>query len=310
MPIDNQAFALPDTSQLLAFLASCPGLHGLPTVELQLLASELRLIRYEDGHRFFADEVPDRSAPLRIIVHGRATWDPTQSNEQKGAWMLSPGSLFGLEAINDWASEHELDRPCMWSRREIPRVRCQAIGVTWVLELAPDRFDAVLMPEAGRPLLDRLLCLCVTTVFAPEVVATMRKSPQFSRVQATDLYRLLESTPVTTWSTQQAKPLQLDLEQIEQKQPPPGPQALYYVIRGEMQVALDDQVTTLTAGEMDGPDLFAPPSETAKIAWPTALSETCVAVMITRDALERMIRRNPGFARSLGPLDQAKKAAP
>jgi hypothetical protein len=266
------------------------------------LASELQLVRYEDGHRFFSDQVPAHRSPLRFMVQGKASWDPSSSSEQKSAWTMSPGSVFGIEAVNDWARRKQL--PGVWSRGEPQRIRCQAIGVVWVLELPADRFDTVFLPEIGRPALNKLLTLVPTQAHAPAVVASMRATPQFARVPRVNLYKLLEWAP-----TNNLWPVQLiDLEEQQQLEPDPGPLALYYVIAGMLKLTIDDDSRTIQVGEMDGVDLFVPNEQAAQVSMPVAVGGEAWAVMLTRQALETCMRAVPGFARTLGPRDEGSHA--
>ncbi|NJK31416.1 MAG: hypothetical protein HC927_02775, partial [Deltaproteobacteria bacterium] len=130
----------PDASSMIAFLRSCPALAGLPGVSIERLAAELVLVVHEAGKRFYADEVPSQKQPLRIIVHGQATWESSRAREQKGAWMLGPGSLLGVDVINDWAWHAQRGTP--WPAHDLPTIRCQALAKIWTLELAPERFAA------------------------------------------------------------------------------------------------------------------------------------------------------------------------
>lgn len=292
-------FPLPEASQLPGFLASCPTLAGLESQQLALLASELVLVRYEDGARFYSDETPDHRSPLRFVVQGRASWDPNRSGEQKGAWMMSPGSVFGLEAVNDWARRHELEG--VWSRGEMPRIRCQAIGVVWVLELPPDRFDAVFLPENGQPARTKLLQMVPTVCHAPDIVATMRSTPQFARASTVNLYKLLEWAPTCVM---EGPPIDLDQQEPNQEQLEP---TLYYVIAGELKVIVADEAKTIEVGEIDGADLFM--AGGAKVSSPVAVGEASV-VVLTRKAIEVCMSRIPGFARTLGPRDLGSKDVP
>ncbi len=279
-------------------------LSGVDQAELALLASELRLVRYEDGTRFFTDESPTHRSPLRFITHGRATWDSNRSSDQKSAWMLTPGSVFGLEAVNDWARRQAIDG--VWIRGEMPLIRCQALGVVWVLELPADRFDAVFLPEDGRPALTKLLQMVPTLCSAPDIVASMRAIPQFARAAPVNLYKLLEWAPTTVMYPV----IVLDPNnQGEEPDPQPGPAALYYVIDGEVKVQVADESKSIEVGELDGADLFATQSEAASISPPVVTSETAV-VTLTRTALEACMRSLPGFGRTLGPRDEATKATP
>ena len=295
-------FPLPETSQLPGFLASCPVLSGLSEQALALLASELKLVRYDEGTRFFTDESPNYRAPLRFVVHDRATWDSNRSADQKSAWMLSPGSVFGLEAVNDWGRRHELAG--VWSRGEMPLIRCHALSVIWVLELPADRYDAVFLPEIGRAVLDKLFQMVPTMCSAPDIVATMREKPLFARAAPVHLYKLLEWAPtMKLWPLVVLNP---DENQGDEPEPEPGPTALYYVIDGQLQVSVEDEAKSIEVGQMDGADLFTPEAEAQAISQPKAIGET-TAVSLTRTALETCMRQIPAFARSLGPRDEPQK---
>jgi hypothetical protein len=297
MASPNKVFKQPEASQLPGFLASCPALAGVAPEHLELLAAQLELVRYEDGHRFYSDQAPVRRSPLRFVVQGRASWDPAASEEQKSAWMMSPGSAFGLEAVNDWARDKQIVG--VWSRRPIPRVRCQAIGAVWVLELSPDRFDTVFLSDSGKPLLTKLLEMVPTVCLAPEIVAALRKSPQFARSATINLYKLLEWAPTSNlW------PDAVDLDQ-QDKVIEAGAMALYYVISGTLKMQIDDELRTIRIGEMDGVDLFTPIE--SDVSKPVAVGGEAWLVTITRRSIEACMQAIPGFARTLGPRDEAKK---
>lgn len=295
-------FPMPEASQLLGFLASCPVFTWNELPQLELLASELKLVRYDDGARLYADQTPDYRSPLRFVVQGRATWDPSPSAEQKGAWMLTPGSVFGLEAVNDWALRHKLEGA--WSRGETSRIRCQAIGVLWVLELPADRFDAVFLPGAGRQALSKLLHMVPTSTHAPDIVAAMRANPQFARTAPVYLYKLLEWAPASAMS-----PIMIQIDMQNPLEKLKGPTALYYVIEGELKMWVEGETKVIQAGEIDGADLFASPTDTTKASKPIAMGDACV-VMLTRDAIETCMRYVPGLARTLGPHETSEKANP
>ncbi|MCA9685045.1 MAG: hypothetical protein KC457_22875, partial [Myxococcales bacterium] len=193
----QQTLPAPTAASVLRFLRTCPMLWGLDDDTLTPLAKALSLRhpdslrRYDADHRLFANEVPDRNHPLRFVTHGRANWSSSHTTEQKGAWILTPGSCFGLGTVNDWAEQRDLADT--WTRSDLPSVRCQAEGVMWVLELAPDQFEPVF--TASPALLGRLLAHYPTEVNAPDVVAAMKATPQFGRAAVQNLYRLLEGAP-------------------------------------------------------------------------------------------------------------------
>ncbi|MCA9700084.1 MAG: hypothetical protein KC431_21340, partial [Myxococcales bacterium] len=110
----QQTLPAPTAASVLRFLRTCPMLWGLDDDTLTPLAKALSLRhpdslrRYDADHRLFANEVPDRNHPLRFVTHGRANWSSSHTTEQKGAWILTPGSCFGLGTVNDWAEQRDL----------------------------------------------------------------------------------------------------------------------------------------------------------------------------------------------------------
>lgn len=290
-------FAIPPTSQLPGFLATCPALTGLELAELEPLAGEVTLVRYADGTRFFTDTTPDHRTPLRFVVHGRASWDSNRGSEQKSAWMMSQGSVFGLEGLNDWARRNQLGQ--YWDRGEPPRIRCQAIGPLWVLELAPERFEPLFTSEPGKPIFTKLIERVATCIYSPDAVAAMRKTPLFSRAAPVHLYKLLEWAP-----TNKILPVIWDPNQGDMPDMMEGPTAVYYVIEGELKMTVDAKEKTIGAGEIDGADLFGSPEDSLGVSTPTPVGDTS-AITVTKDMLQTCIRTMPGFARSLGPRSES-----
>ncbi|PRP97707.1 hypothetical protein ENSA5_32160 [Enhygromyxa salina] len=282
-------------------------LSGLTADALEPLGQALTLVRHDDGARLFYDEVPNRDAPLRILVHGHATWDPAHSSDDNGAWTLTTGSVFGLGAVNDWAAEAGLDRT--WPRADLPMIRCRAKGPISTLELAPDRFEAVFMSKPGGVLRDRLLAMFPTVVHGGEIVAALRATPQFSRVNAVALYRLLDLAPTVTY-----QPTAKDPDQPQQPAAPPpglavapGP-ALYYVLRGQLQLVVDETLLSFGAGEVGGSDLFA--DEGAATLKAATATTKATAVVVTKEAVAALSGYMPGFARSLGPMFNGQRVKP
>jgi hypothetical protein len=285
---NSKQFPTPDGTRLRAFLASCPMLAGLQPSLFTQLASELQLLHYDDGTRFFSDVAPDHRSPLRFVVQGRASWNSERGMEQKSAWMMTPGSVFGLEGLNDWARRKQLAGA--FDRGETPRVACQAIGPIWVLELPADRFEAAFMSESTAQVLARLLEHVPTCMYAPNIVASMRQNPQFIRASTLHLYKLLEWAPTMRLTAND------DNAQL-------SPNAAYYVIEGALRLTSGAKVKTITTGEMEGADLFRSPSPDDGLSIPVSLGETW-AVMLTQNMLHACIRQTPGFARCLGPRNE------
>jgi hypothetical protein len=230
--------------------------------------------------------------------------------EQKSAWMMTPGSVFGLEGLNDWARRKKL--PGALERGQTPRVACQAIGPLWVLELPAERFDAALLSESNPQVLATLLEHVATCIYSPEIVAAMRQSPQFIRAPAMHLYKLLEWAPTklmlpNNWDQaldpNQGEPIQGDLGNGKLLG---GPAAVYYVIEGSLRLTVGAKVMNITAGEMEGAELFRSQSQD-DVSEPVCLSKT-LAVMLTQSMLHAYIRQAPGFARCLGPRNEQEGA--
>jgi hypothetical protein len=272
-------------------------LAGLDPSELEQLAGELQLLRYDDGTRFFSDVAPDHRSPLRFVLQGRASWDSERGLEQKSAWMLTPGSLFGLEALNDWAHRKQL--PGALDRGKTPRVACQAIGPIWVLELPASRFDAAFMSESHPQVLATLLEHVATCVYSPDIVAAMRQSPQFIRAPSMHLYKLLEWAPTKLLLPSEGDPNQGDGNLS-------GPAAVYYVIEGSLRLTVGAKVMNITAGEMEGAELFRSQVQD-DVSKPVSLGKT-LAVMLTQSMLHAYMRQAPGFARCLGPRNEQEEA--
>ncbi|NVB42430.1 hypothetical protein G6O69_31695 [Pseudenhygromyxa sp. WMMC2535] len=330
----------PSPGEVLRFLRTCPMLHGLADDELAPLAEALTLARYDDRTRLFVEAIPDADHPLRLIIHGHATWSSSRAAEHPGAWELGPGSLFGLGAVDDWARRSDI--VSAWLRRGLPTISCRCKGPLWVLELAPERFAAVFEATPDRALLQRLLAMFPTIVHAPDIVAALRQTVDFGRASPQSLFRLLESAPMHDFGSTEDKLEDDAKDQLpspdDELIPVPSPnqdqdqdedelsasdivaakqetkraRCLYYVLSGELRVPVARQLLALRSGELDGPDLFAPmtkeetDADTQTTPW-AASAERCLAVALSRDAVERMIQTTPGFARSLGPLERSKR---
>jgi hypothetical protein len=297
----------PDKASLIRFLLTCPMLQRLSASQLDPLASRLKLKRYDDGADLLSAVGPHRRTPLRVIVHGHASWEPSTSSEQRGAWMLIPGSVFGLDAVNEWAHAHGIQGA--WPLTDLDHVRCKSAGPLWVLELAAEHFDEVFTDAQCEATCSELLCMFPTTIHATQVVAALRQTPQFARVSTPKLYRLLERAPTLDYGPPPAQQQQQQQQAIQVEQvpiAPVGPQgkfvtgpALYYVLSGELQVSSAEQIVSLRAGQIGGPDLL----DTSGLMAASAAQavSNARAVVLTQRALFDMIRCDPGIARSLGP---------
>lgn len=336
MPSLNQADKAPPTpnpSTLARYLASCPALSRLSSDALAQFAADLKLVRYEHDTRLFSREVPDRESPLRVIVQGRCSWNAANSRDQPGAWTLNRGDVFGFGAINDWAADRGVGKT--WPTEELPQVTCRAIGTLWCLELAPEHFAAAFIPDVGQAVRDTLLQAFPTVANAPDLIAALRSTAQFARVNAADLHALLQIAPTIHVSPGPPEQEQLDVEQAaidieqnqqQQQQPVPLPgqplvvdgdgdvgglgglglRSLYYVLRGRLVVPLSDEVIALDTGELGGPALFPTSKDDVLMASPMATESTSV-IVISRAAILARARVSPGFARSLGPLDRSTR---
>jgi hypothetical protein len=293
----------PDKASLIRFLLTCPSLQRLSQADLEPLAARLQMKRYEDAAELLHHQVPHRDMPLRVVVHGHASWEPSDSAEQRGAWMLTPGSVFGLGAVNDWAHEHGVQGT--WPRADLVHIRCKAAGPIWVLELAPQHFDDVFLGEQAQALRAELLCMFPTTIHASKIVAALRQDPQFVRVATPKLYRLLERAPTLDYEVDENE----DDNENDNDEPQPvavGPQgklvsgpAIYYVLDGELNVCTNGHTILVCPGELGGPDLF---DATQAVAEFTAKATTkSHAVVLTQRALTQTMRGDPGLTRTLGP---------
>jgi hypothetical protein len=299
----------PDKASLIRFLLTCPMLQRLSASHLDPLASHLKMKRYDDGAELLSQVGPHRDTPLRVVVHGHASWEPSASAEQRGAWMLTAGSLFGLDAVNDWAKANGIQGT--WPQVDLDRVRCKSAGPLWVLELAPEHFDEVFTAPNCATTCSELLCMFPTMIHATQVVAALRKTPQFARVSTPKLYRLLERAPTLDYAPQPAEQQEQAIQVEQVPIAPVGPQgkfvtgpALYYVLSGELHVSGAEQMVSLGAGEIGGPDLFD--TSGLMTASPAQAVSKARAIVLTQRALFDMIRCDPGIARSLGPRDFAQ----
>jgi hypothetical protein len=279
-------------------------LRGLSDEVLEPLAERLQMHRYEDKTRLLdhpSIEADSRPSTLRILAHGHASWEPFGTEEKTGAWMLMPGSVLGLDAIDHWARSKKL--PGAWAFDEVPSVRARTMGPVWMLELPWEHFDDALGPTGG-PLADRLLSMVPTILYAPAIVAALRELPQFSRVRSVSLFRMLEHARTVTFYPQQELG-QVEAEAEGQAESPmpqhrlvPKDRALYYVLDGVLEIETDDETLFIGPGSLGGPDVFR--HSTRELGTPTSSTETH-AVVIDGRALYEMVLSNPGFGRSLGP---------
>ncbi|WP_106089776.1 hypothetical protein [Enhygromyxa salina] len=307
----------PDKASLIRFLLTCPLFQRLTEPDVEPLAERLQMHHYEDSTDLFSRVATPDSTPLRLVAHGQASWEPSNSSEQKGAWMLTTGSCFGLSAINDWACAKKI--PSAWPAPDPAPVRCNAVGPLWVLELAPQHFDDVFMHPQGNAICSRLLCMFPTGLNAPRVVAALRSTPQFSRVTTPKLYRLLERAPTLAYGPMQLEqppeepeepeepedddPQQLGLEGKSVTSP-----ALYYVLEGQLTVSNDEQTVSLGVGELGGPGMFDDSPQANQFA--AQATDEARAVVLTQASLLDQIRTDPGLARALGPRGLSKAVDP
>ncbi|MFO7561037.1 MAG: hypothetical protein R6X02_00210 [Enhygromyxa sp.] len=285
-------------------------LRNLSNEALERFAEHLQMRRYEDGARVL-DSSSGGARPLRLLAHGHASWEPHGSKEKRGAWMLMPGSVFGLEAVNEWARRKQL--PGAWPITEHPEIRCRAVGPIWALELPPERFDQAFGAEGG-PLAARLLQGYPSAHHGPAIVAALREIPQFSRVSSVSLYRMLEYTRTVTFhppgESKLEQQVQLDVQQLPvsklEESPDSGKRqrrlvdpgrALYFVLDGVLHIETDGETVVLGPGSLGGPDLFR--HSELRLARPTTTVETH-AVIIDGYVLFEMLRSDPGFGRTLG----------
>ncbi|KIG15303.1 hypothetical protein DB30_05730 [Enhygromyxa salina] len=299
----------PDKASLIRFLLTCPMFQRLSAQDVEPLAARLQMRHYDDGTNLLSGGVADGKTPLRVVVHGGATWEPDDSTEQRGAWMLAPGSCCGLGTVNAWARAKKI--PGTWSAPDPAPIRCKSVGPLWVLELAPQDFDEVFTDPQGEPICTELLCMFPTSIKAPEVVAALRDTPQFARVTTPKLYRLLERAPTLNYGPFDPMELEQDPDDPQQFGPHgksvKGP-ALYYVVEGELSVSNDDQTVSLGVGELGGPGLFDEGVQVNQFAAKSV--NEARAVVLTQRALMDQIRADPGLARALGPRGYGKELNP
>ncbi len=310
----------PSPADLTRFLVGCHGLTGLATSDLQPMAAHMKWTRHPRGTRLFSSEVPDRLAPLRFVVHGRAMWHSSHSRDQQGAWTLTRGASLGMGSVNDWAVHEGLEEA--WPETNLPRISCWAMSPLWTLDLAPEHFSEVLLASDGERVRHRLMAAYPSVVVAPKIIEAMRATPQFERVSSADLYTLLQAAPTLTL---EPSPDQDPDQDQDQKVPPAdmfiptgefaewggggSQRALYYVLHGQLYVPLADEVVSVSAGQLGGTALFPSDAALGTLSAPMALTTTKV-VVISRSAVGRLAQLSPGFGRSLGPLDQAVRVNP
>jgi hypothetical protein len=286
-------------------------LRDLVSPALEPLAERMRLRRYDNDAKLFSDEIPGREQPLRVLIHGRASWSSSDDHEKHGGRMLLPGSVIGLESVNDWARRQQ--HPEVWLAADPPRIRSRAVGPIWMLELEPERFDEVFSTSGAARLLTRLVRQYPTSISAPSIVELLRSHEAFTRVSSVSLYRMLERAPTRIFTA----PSQFHGEQQE----PPAAfiddddgirqrshgRALYFVLDGQLQVPTDTGTESLSSGDLGGANLFSPDTKMLDAAWTTGSGR---AVCLYAWVLIEMIRSDPGFARKLGPLAHAGEVSP
>lgn len=291
-------------------------LRELSSAQLDALAEHAELRRHDDGVVLLDDEAVGPEQPLRAIVQGRTSWTSSRARDKTGAWLMLPGSLFGLDAVAAWARRKQLDT---WWPSELPRVTCKTIGPVWTLELAPERFDAVFatpaIPATFTPLCRTLLRMFPTQVVAPELIAALRQLDHFARVRTTALYRMLERAPCRAWgptiAADLAVPLVPNIEAAQLHVEPLGDtdprnaqsrgRALYYVLEGRLEVPTELGTESLRIGDLGGPSPFVRTDVQVDAAWTTS---KCRAIVVYASLIDDMIRSDPSFARSLGPRVQ------
>lgn len=285
-------------------------LRELSSASLDALAEHAELRRHDAGVRLFDDETIGPEQPLRAIVQGRTSWTSSRTRDKTGAWLMMPGSLFGLESVAAWARRKLLEP---WWPRELPSITCETLGPVWMLELAPDRFDAVFAAGDG-PLCRTLLSMFPTQVVAPELIAALRQLDHFARARTTALHRMLERAPCRSWGPLLEAGVQpvVPIEAAQVYVPllgEPDPRhershgrALYYVLEGRLEVPTEAGTESLRIGELGGPSPFVHDDVDVAAAWTTS---SCRAIVVYASLIDDMIRSDPSFARSLGPRIQA-----
>jgi hypothetical protein len=274
------------------------------------LAERVQLRRYQNDAKLFDDEVPGPEQPLRVLIHGRASWSSRGDQEKQGARMLLPGSVIGLESVNDWARRQQHAE--VWVAPDPPSIRSRAIGPVWMLELAPERFEETFSSTSGARLLTRLVRQYPTSIHSPAMVAQLREHGAFARVSSVSLYRMLERAPTRIFSAQKINELMFeqqakfvdDDDGIRQRS---RGRALYFVMEGQLQIPTDTGTESLAVGDLGGPNLFSPGGGVLDGAWTIGSGR---AVVLYAWALIEMMRSDPGFARKLGPLGHGDEVSP
>jgi hypothetical protein len=283
-------------------------LRELTSASLEPLAQHALLRRYDDGATLLDDEALGPEQPLRVIVQGRTSWSSSRARDKTGAWLMMPGSLFGLDSVAAWARRNHVDT---WWPSELPRVTCKTLGPVWMLELAPEHYAAV-FGAGNTPLCRTLLRMFPTQVVAPELITALRQLDHFARVHTSALHRMLERAPCRTWGPTIEADLamvvepnieaaQLHVELVGDTDPRYGRsrgRALYYVLEGRLEVPTELGTETLRIGDLGGPSPFARDDVQVAAAWTTS---QCRAIVVYASLVDDMIRSDPSFARSLGP---------
>jgi CRP-like cAMP-binding protein len=300
----------PSIDSIVRFLRGIPTLRDLESPALERLAERVQLRRYDNDAKLFDDEIPGPDQPLRVLIHGRASWSSRGDQEKQGARMLLPGSVIGLESVNDWARRQQHGE--VWLAPDPPSIRSRALGPVWMLELGPERFEATFSSTSGARLLTRLVRQYPTSINSPAIVAKLREHDMFARVSSVSLYRMLERAPTRIFTDQningfmfeqQAKFVDDD-DGIRQRS---RGRALYFVLDGELQIPTDTGAESLAVGDLGGPNLFSRGGGVLDGAWTTGSGR---AVVLYAWVLTEMIRSDPGFARKLGPLAHGKEVSP
>lgn len=286
-------------------------LRELSSAQLDALAEHAVLRRHDDGVVLLDDEAVGPEQPLRVIVQGRTSWTSSRARDKTGAWLMLPGSLFGLDSVAAWARRQHVET---WWPSELPRVTCKSIGPVWTLELAPERFDVV-FGAGNTPLCRTLLRMFPTQVVAPELIAALRQLDHFARVRTTALHRMLERAPCRAWGptieADLAVPLvpnieaaQLHVEllgDVDPRYAQSRGRALYYVLEGRLEVPTERGTESLRVGDLGGPSPFMHDDVQVDAVWTTS---KCRAIVVYASLIDDMIRSDPSFARSLGPRVQ------
>jgi hypothetical protein len=300
----------PSKDSIVRFLRGSPTLRDLGSLSIERLAERVQLRRYDNDARLFHDEIPGPDQPLRVMTHGRVSWSSSGDQEKQGARMLLPGSVIGLESVNDWARREQ--HPEVWLPSDPPRIRSRAVGPVWMLELEPERFDEVFTTPLGQRLLTRLVRQYPTSINAPAIVAELREHDALARVSSISLYRMLERAPTRIFTVQNFDHLKPEqeaefLDDDDSIRLRSRGRALYFVIDGELQIPTDTGTESLLDGDLGGPNLFSRDTDMLEAAWAMGSGR---AVVLYAWVLTEMLRSDPGFARNLGPIMYTDEASP